>query len=55
MQFKLLWWFKAIQNESNNLLAGDKLMPEMHLRKPGFTYIVCGASTKNKDLFIKTN
>ena len=20
------------------LLAGDKFMPEMHLRKPGFTY-----------------
>ena len=24
------------------LLAGDKIMAEMHLRKPGFTYSVCG-------------
>ena len=23
-------------------LAGDKFMPEMHLRQPGFTYSVCG-------------
>ena len=31
------------------LLAGDKLMPEMHLEKPGFTYSVCGPFTKNKE------
>ena len=31
------------------LLAGDKLMPEMHLRQPGFTYSDCGPFTKNKD------
>ena len=30
------------------LLAGDKFMPEMHLRQPGFTYSVCGLFTKNK-------
>ena len=30
------------------LLAGDKFMPEMHLRKPGFTYSTCGPFTKNK-------
>ena len=29
------------------LLAGDKFMPEMHL-KPGFTYNACGPFTKNK-------
>ena len=23
------------------LLAGEKVMPEMHLRQPGFTYIAC--------------
>ena len=28
------------------LLAGDKFIPELHLRKPGFTYIACGAFTK---------
>ena len=31
------------------LLAGDKFMPEMHLRQPGFTYSVCGPFTKNKE------
>ena len=30
------------------LFAGDKFMPEMHLRQPGFTYSACGP-------FIKTN
>ena len=31
------------------LLAGDKLMPEMHLRQPSFTYSACGLFTKNKE------
>ena len=31
------------------LLAGDKFMPEMHLKQPGFTYSVCGPFTKNKE------
>ena len=30
------------------LLAGDKFMPEMHLKQPGFTYSGCGSFTKNK-------
>ena len=30
------------------LLAGDKLMPEMYLKQPGFTYSVCRPFTKNK-------
>ena len=30
------------------LLAGDKFMPEIHLRKPGFPYSACGRFTKNK-------
>ena len=33
---------------SKFLLAGDKLMPEMHL-KPGFTYCACGPFTKDKE------
>ena len=48
------------------LSQGDKLMPEMHLRQPRFTYSACGPLTKNKeykklkkdeiqDIFIKTN
>ena len=31
------------------LLAGDKFMPEMHLRQTGFTYSTCGLFTKNKE------
>ena len=30
------------------LLVGDKFMPEMHLRQPGFTYSACGPFTKTK-------
>ena len=53
--------------ENKLLLAGDKFMPEMHLRLPGFTYSACGPFTKSKeriknvkkqdihDIFIKTN
>ena len=25
------------------LLAGDKCMPEMYLKQPGFTYSACGS------------
>ena len=31
------------------LLSGDKSMPEMHLRQPGFTYSACGPFTKKKE------
>ena len=31
------------------LLVGHKLMPEMHLKQPGFTYSACGPLTKNKE------
>ena len=31
------------------LLAGDKCIPEMHLRQPGFTYSACRPFTKNKE------
>ena len=31
------------------LLAGDKFMPKMHLKQPGFTYSACGRFTKNKE------
>ena len=31
------------------LLVGDKFMPDMHLRQPGFTYSACGPFTKNKE------
>ena len=31
------------------LLIGDKFMPEMHLRQPGFAYSACEPFTKNKE------
>ena len=56
---EVLFYFKSIKqvnkrykmNEivNNFLLAGDKFMPEMHLRQPGFTYSACGPFTKNKE------
>ena len=38
-------------NEIGNkfLLTGDKFMPGMHLKQPGFTYSACGIFTKNKE------
>ena len=38
-------------NETVNkfLLAGDKFVPEMHLKQPGFTYSACRPFTKNKE------
>ena len=31
------------------LLAGDKFMPELHLKQPQFTYNACGPLTRNKE------
>ena len=31
------------------LLAGDKFMPEMHLRQPQFVYSACGTFTRHKE------
>ena len=31
------------------LLAGDKVMPEMHLRQPQFFYSACGPFTRHKE------
>ena len=31
------------------LLAGDKFMPEMHLRQPQFVYSACGPFTRDKE------
>ena len=59
--------FKMNEIKNKFLFAGDKFMPETHLRQPGFTYRTCGPFTKNKermkkfkkqeiqDIFIKTN
>ena len=34
---------------NNFLLAGDKFMPEIRLKQPGFDYKACGPFTENKE------
>ena len=34
---------------NNFFLEGDKFMPELHLKQPGFTYGACGQFTRNKE------
>ena len=36
-------------NDNNFLLAGDKFMPETHLKQPGFTYSASGPFLKSKE------
>ena len=38
-------------NETVNkfLSSGEKFIPEMTLRQPGFTYSACGSFTENKE------
>ena len=37
------------------LLVGDKFMPEMHLKQPGFTHSACGSFTKERiERFMQT-
>ena len=36
------------------LLVGNKFMPEMHLKQPGFTYSACGSLTKNTERIQKS-
>ena len=64
-QVNVRYKMKEIVNKF--LLAGDKVMPEMHFRQPGFTYSACGLFKKIKkehktlikqqihDIFMKTN
>ena len=41
------------------LLSGDKLMPELHLKQPGFTYSACKSFNKHceriKNFYIEMN
>ena len=43
------WMYKMNEVVNKFLLAGDKFMPEMHLKQPVFTYSSCGPFTKNKE------
>ena len=47
MIFYFEWVCIKKMNEIVNkfLLVGDKFMPEMHLKQPGFTYSACGPIT----------
>ena len=52
----ILFWsaasLRCIKNEWNNkkiILAGDKFMPQIHLKQPGLTYSACWPFTKNKE------
>ena len=40
---------KLMEIVNKLLLTGDKFMPEINLRQPGFTYSACGSFTKNKE------
>ena len=42
--------YKMNEMVNSFLLAGDKFMPEMHLRHSGFTYSACGPFTENKQV-----
>ena len=43
------WYMEMNEIVNKFLLAGDKFMPEMHLKQPRFTYSACGSFTKNKE------
>ena len=50
------------ENIKHFLLTGDKFMPQLHLKQPGFTYNACGQFTKYreniqkfKEISIRTN
>ena len=49
--------YKMNDTVNTFLLAGDKFMPEMHLKQPIFTYSACGLFTKDKgriEKFVQT-
>ena len=46
---RMLSLYKMNEIVKKKLLTGDKFIPEMHLKQPGFTYTACGPFTKNKE------
>ena len=46
-QLHLMYKMNDIINKF--LLAGNKFIPEMHLKQRGFIYSACGPFTKNKE------
>ena len=51
MIFVLKYILNCRLNEivNKSLLTGDKFIPELRLKQPGFTYGACGPLTKNKE------
>ena len=53
MVFRFEWnsieEYKLNKEVNKVLLAGDKFMPDMHLKQPGFTYSASKPFTKNKE------
>ena len=45
----LFWVYKMNDIVNKFLLAGNKFMPEMHLKQPGFIYSDCGPFTKTEE------
>ena len=41
--------FKMSNIINKFLLPGDKFMPELHLKQPGFTYSACGPFIKHRE------
>ena len=39
---------------NKSLMVGDKFMPEIHLKQPGFTCSACGPFTRNKERIEKS-
>ena len=55
--FFFFWVYKMNEIVNKFLLVGDKFMPELHLKQPGFTYSACGPFSINKERirkFMKT-
>ena len=47
--YKVNTRYKMNEIVSKVLLVGDKFVPEVHLKQPGFTYSACEPFTKNKE------
>ena len=45
----LFWTYEINEIVNKFLLAENKFMPEIHLRKLGFTYFTCRLFTKNEE------
>ena len=46
--------FKMNKIINKFLLTGDRFMPELHLKHPGFTYSACGPFTKHREIIQKS-